>query len=105
MGVACVGSKRSRSLPEVRSNVPVVESYARGVPGGVRLDDMAEPSSVMRATKPTGTHADGTAPSNPGKSTEPACPARYIPVLVKAAKLTLSLLVPLKKVEKISPDP
>jgi hypothetical protein len=66
---------------------------------------MAEPSSVIRVAKPTGTHGDGTAPSNPGKSTEPACPARYIPVLVKAAKLTLSFLLPLKNVEKINPDP
>src|SRR5581483_10996350 len=75
-GVGWAGSKRSRSLPEPSNSVPVDESYASGVPGGVRVDDMAEPSSVIRVTNPTGRHWDGTFPLKPGRSTEPACPIR-----------------------------
>src|ERR1700686_5426684 len=69
IGVGCEGSKRIRSFPAASSSVPFVESYAKGVPGGVRLAVVAEPSSVIRVTKPTGRHGDGTAPSKPGKST------------------------------------
>src|SRR5580704_3056747 len=53
IGVGCEGSKRIRLLPEASSSVPLVGSYARGVPGGVRLADMAEPSSAIAVTKPS----------------------------------------------------